>query len=85
MNPRVTGATSGAISGAKTGGWVGAIIGGIAGAAGANGAGEKINNHLFGNGRLNTMSQQMQQNSPLDFNQNDMGIADNMKLDTLME
>lgn len=80
MNSKLTGAVSGAMSGYKVGGPIGAVVGGVLGAAkNQNTAGliDTITKAAFKKGRMPTPAEQMQTESPLSMDSNDMANATN--------
>ena len=79
MNSKINGAVGGAMSGYKVGGPVGAVLGGILGAAkNQNTAGliDTITKAAL-KGRIPTPAEQMQTESPLSMDSNDMANATN--------
>ena len=80
MNSKVNGAVGGAMSGYEVGGPIGAVVGGVLGAAkNQNTAGliDTITKAAFKKGRMPTPAEQMQTESPLSMDSNDMANATN--------
>lgn len=80
MNSKINGAVSGAMSGYKVGGPIGAVVGGVLGAArnqATAGLIDTITKAAFKEGRMPTPAEQMQTESPLSMDSNDMANATN--------
>lgn len=80
MNSKINGAIGGAMSGFKVGGPIGAVVGGVLGAANnqnTTGLLSTITNAALKKGRIPTPAEQMQTESPLSMDSNDMANATN--------
>jgi len=80
MNSKLSGAVGGAVSGYEKGGPIGAVVGGLLGLAkNQNTAGliDTITSAAFKEGRMPTPAEQMQTESPLSMDFNDMVNATN--------